>query len=183
MTPYPVSPEIRRWCQGLRLGIAVFVIGLLALYIALWVWPEIRLGANPGHFILQSSVPLQDVPMADRLLLAAAGLPYLLILGYALYRLDQLLRGFMRGEFFDIATVGHLRAFSGYLLLAKALALLTMHLRAYLMLRMPGHDKLQFSIHLSNDDVAVLLMCALFFVIARMMEEGRRLAEENREFL
>jgi hypothetical protein len=183
MSQSPVSAGIRRWCQALRLGIAVFITGLLALYIALWVWPEIRLGTNPGHVILQSAVSLQELPLADRLLLAAVGLPYLLALGYALYRLDQLLRGFMRGEFFDIASVGHLRAFSGYLLLAKALALLTMHVRAYLMHYMPGYDKQKFAIHLSNDDVAVLLMCALFFVIARMMEEGRRLAEENREFI
>ena len=31
--------------------------------------------------------------------------------------------------------------------------------------------------------LAVLLMCGLFFVVAKMMEEGRRLAEENREFV
>jgi hypothetical protein len=28
-----------------------------------------------------------------------------------------------------------------------------------------------------------VLLCALFFAIAAMMEEGRKLAEENREFV
>ena len=46
-----------------------------------------------------------------------------------------------------------------------------------------GHESVRAMVNLSSDDMAVLLMCALFFLIARMMEEGRRLAEENRGFI
>jgi len=121
--------------------------------------------------------------VSDRLLVASISLPYLAALAWAFYRLDCLLRGFERGEFFESPTVGHLRAFSGYLLLAKVLSLLAMHARVGVLTQLVGRQNLQSHINLSSDDMAVLLMCALFFLIARMMEEGRRLAEENRGFI
>ena len=86
-------------------------------------------------------------------------------------------------RFFERATVGHLRAFSGYLLLAKLLSLLAMHARVAAMVHLVGHEHVRAVVNLSADDMSVLLMCALFFLIARMMEEGRKLAEENRGFV
>ena len=188
MTPDAVSTEIRRWCRILRLGILLFVLAVLCLYAAVWIWPQVNIGHQPGQFVLQSAQAqpdaIQSLAAGDRLLLALAGLPYFLALGYALYRLDHLLRNFQRGEFFDAATVGHLRAFSGYVLVAKVVALITMHIRGFMLLQMLGPQiRAHMGIRLSNDDIAVLLMCALFFLVARMMEEGRRLAEENREFV
>ena len=95
----------------------------------------------------------------------------------------ETLAAFSRGEYFERATVGHLRAFSGFLLIAKLLALGAMHVRSAMVMHMTEAKHQLLSINLSNDDLAVLLMCGLFFVIARMMEEGQRLAEENREFI
>ena len=46
-----------------------------------------------------------------------------------------------------------------------------------------GAERMHVAVSLSSDELALLLMCALFFLIARMMEEGRRLDEENRSFL
>jgi hypothetical protein len=119
----------------------------------------------------------------DRLLIASISLPYLAALIWAFYRLDRMLRGFGRGEFFERETVGHLRAFSGFLLIAKLLSLLAMHARVGALVHLLGHEHVRVMVNLSSDDMAVLLMCALFFLIARMMEEGRRLAEENRGFI
>jgi hypothetical protein len=78
--------------------------------------------------------------------------------------------------------VSDLRAFSGLLLIAKGLALLAMHVRVGLVVHLLG-TKTRMAINLSSDDLAILLLCALFFAIAGMMEEGRRLAEENRGFV
>jgi hypothetical protein len=126
---------------------------------------------------------LADLSLGDRLLIGAISLPYLAALVWAFYQLDRMLRGFERGEFFERETVGHLRAFSGYLLLAKLLSLLAMHARVGALVHLLGQERIHTMVNLSSDDMAVLLMCALFFLIARMMEEGRRLAEENREFI
>jgi hypothetical protein len=94
-----------------------------------------------------------------------------------------MLREFERGNFFARETVSDLRAFSGLLLVAKGLALLAMHVRAATVMHLLDAKTAHLAINLSSDDLAILLLCALFFAIAGMMEEGRRLAEENREFV
>ena len=39
------------------------------------------------------------------------------------------------------------------------------------------------SLNLTSDELALLLVCAVIFLIAHLMDEGGRLAEENRGFL
>ena len=182
-----ISPAIHRLCRLIRIGGVVFVTGVVAIYLITWCWPVSA--ANGPHFMLKlhlAGLPanaLADLSTGDRLLIGSISLPYLAALIWAFYRLDRMLRGFERGEFFEQATVGHLRAFSGYLLLAKLLSLLAMHARVGTLIHVLGHENVRAMVNLSSDDMAVLLMCALFFLIARMMEEGRRLAEENRGFI
>ncbi len=181
-----ISPGIRRLCRLIRIGGAVFVTGVVAIYVITWCWPAT---AGGPHFLFKlhlgglAANALADLSMTERLLIGSISLPYLAALIWAFYRLDRMLRRFERGEFFDQETVGHLRAFSGYLLLAKLLSLLAMHARVGALVQLIGHDRVRAVVNLSSDDMAVLLMCALFFLIARMMEEGRRLAEENRGFI
>jgi hypothetical protein len=176
---------IRRLCRLIRWGSIVFITGVLGIYVLTWCWPWV---SGTGHLPLIHIAGLPSNAMAslsptERLLIAAISLPYLCALVWAFYRLGKMLSGFERAEFFERATVGHLRAFAGYLLLAKALSLGAMHLRVSVMVHVLGHNNMPVRMNLSNDDMAVLLMCALFFLVARMMEEGRRLAEENREFV
>ena len=181
------SAAMRHLCRAIRLGGAVFVIGVLGMYLFSWFMPPLPEHAHvvlvKMHLAGLSAGALQNMPTPDRLMIAAISLPYLAALVFAFWRLDCMLRGFERGEFFERETVGHLRAFSGFLLLAKLLSLAAMHARVAAMIHVLGHDKMRFVMNLSSDDMAVLLMCALFFLIARMMEEGRRLAEENRGFV
>jgi uncharacterized membrane protein (DUF4010 family) len=94
-----------------------------------------------------------------------------------------MLRQFEVGRFFERETVSDLRAFSGLLLVAKFLSLAAMHARTAIVVHLVGHENARLSVNLSADDLAILLLCALFFAIAGMMEEGRRLSEENREFV
>jgi hypothetical protein len=59
-----------------------------------------------------------------------------------------------------------------------------MHARVALLQYLLGPEKkLVTLMNLSSDDLAILLLCALFFAIAGMMEEGRRISEENRGFV
>ncbi|MEP7154591.1 MAG: DUF2975 domain-containing protein [Betaproteobacteria bacterium] len=182
-----ISPGVGRLCRLIRLGSIVFVVGVLAIYFVTWFWPSLLSGGP--HFVINMrlaglpATALAELSVADRMLIGAVSLPYLAALIWAFYRLDGMLRGFERGEFFERATVGHLRAFSGYLLLAKLLSLLAMHARVAALVHLMGHEHVRPVVNLSSDDMSVLLMCALFFLIARMMEEGRKLAEENREFV
>ena len=194
-------------CAWLRAVAAIFISVVLLIYLASWLAPGHMLPVPPPpsvaasasnsadravvphmhvmriHLAGVSSSTLAALHTEQRLILASASLPYLLFLVLAFYRLDRLLAAFALGEYFERRTVGHLRAFSGFLLLAKLLALAAMHLRGAMVAHMTDGAQRMTSLNLSNDDMAVLLMCGLFFVVAKMMEEGRRLAEENREFV
>ncbi len=176
-----ISSSLLRLCRLIRYGSVLFIAGVLALYFFTWCLPEmapfhVRLAGLPADALAQ-------LDLQGRMMMAAISLPYLAALLWAFYRLHKMLAGFERGEFFERATVGHMRAFSGYLLLAKLLSLAAMHARVHLAAHMKlisGHVGF---INLSNDDMAVILMCAVFFLIARTLEEARRIAEENREFV
>ena len=178
---------IKRLCKLIRFGSIAFVGGVLLLYVITWCWPSVTGLGHPALPVLRiaglPATAMATLSIGDRMLFAAISLPYLAALVWAFFRLGKMLSGFERAEFFERTTVGHLRAFAGYLLLAKALSLLAMHARVALMGHLLGRDKSHTALNLSSDDMAVLLMCALFFLVARMMEEGRRLAEENREFV
>jgi hypothetical protein len=162
----------------------LFVVSVIAIYAVTWLWPEVATNRHPVlHVAGLPSGVLASLSMDDRLLVALVSVPYLAVLVWAFYRLVRMLRMFERGLFFDRQTVSDLRAFSGLLLVSKALALAAMHARVALVVHLLGRDKVRVMVNLSSDDLAILLLCALFFAIAAMMEEGRKLAEENREFV
>lgn len=181
------SPAVRRLCRAIRLGSALFVLGVFGIYLVTWLFPALHSGAHgliPRiHLAGLPANAMAELGAADRLLIGAISLPYLAALSWAFYRLNRMLRGFERGDYFERETVGSLRAFSGFLLLAKLLSLLAMHARVAAYVHVLGHAELRPLVNLSSDDMAVLLMCALFYLIAHMMDEGRRLAEENRGFV
>lgn len=178
---------INKLCRWIRVGGGIFVVSVLLVYLITWCWPGMPRTGNHAMVLLHlaglPATAMAEMPVITRLLIASISLPYLLTLLWAFYRLNLMLRGFERAEFFEAATVGHLRAFAGFLLLAKVFSLAAMHARVGVMAHIQGHQHSLIKVNLSSDDMAVLLMCALFFLVARMMEQARRLAEENREFI
>jgi len=187
MTDVVRQRKLVRLCTLMRVACATFVALLAALLVTTWIWPDLVLWAHPFVLNLRlSGVPLNAasaLSTGERLAVGALGLPSLAALAWAFYRLDRLLRDFARSQFFERATVGHLRAFAGWLLVAKALSLVALHLRVAALAQFLGPRHVHAVVNLSTDDVAVLLICALLFVIAHMMEAGRDLAEENRGFV
>lgn len=178
---------IRRLCRVIRWASAVFVTGLLVIYLVSWMWPiEVGQG-HPFMFAPRlAGLPMdiaQKLDFGQRLIIVAISVPYLAALVWAFWRLTHMLRNFEAGDFFSIQTVAHLRAFAGFLFAAKILSLLAMHARVAVVTHVLEMGPRHYKINLSNDDLALLLMCALFFLIARMMEQGRRIAEENKEFV
>jgi hypothetical protein len=181
------GPQIARLCRALRAGGALFVASILGIFALTSLWPDLSWWGHPFVVSLRvSGLPinaLSALTLGQRLIVAACGVPYLIALAWAFYRLDRLLRDFGRGQFFERATVGHLRAFAGWLLVAKGLALVALHVRVAALMHFLGPGQVHAVINLSSDDAAVLLICALLFLIARMMEVGHDLAEENRGFV
>ena len=61
------------------------------------------------------------------------------------------------------------------------MSLVAAHVRVAMYAPIAGAANLSFS--MTSDELALLLLCALIFLIAHLMEEGGRLADENRGFL
>lgn len=104
------------------------------------------------------------------------GLPSLALLCYGLWQLARLAANASRGAMFDLANIVCLRRFAGAILLSTAFAIIETPLRA-LAWNTP------LSIGVSGDQLLVMLMCGLFYLVVRLMHEGRRLAQENEGFV
>jgi len=181
------SSQVRRLCWVVRaVGASLLAVVLLS-YLAPWALPDLDLWSQ--HWAKMARVgglspnAIVALTPGERFLLAAVAFPYLVCLVWAFRHLHEMLRGFEHAEFFGSATVGHLRAFAGFLLLAKALSLFAGHMRIGMYVGWTRPAPATFAFNISSDELALIVLCALIFLIAHMMEEGRRLEEENRSFL
>jgi hypothetical protein len=113
---------------------------------------------------------------------AALSLPALLVLAYGLWRLDRLLLNFRRQDLFTAQSIGHLRAFAGATLLATSLSIVELPARTLALWLLRGGAR-HMAVGVSSEQLMLMLVCALFYLITRLMQEGRRLAEENQGFV
>lgn len=119
---------------------------------------------------------------AARLLGAALALPTTLVLVYGLWRLDRLLLNFHRSDLFSAQSIGHLRAFAGATLLSTMLSIAEAPVRT-LALRLAGEGGRHFAVGVNSEQLMLILVCGMFYLITRLMQEGRRLREENEGFV
>ena len=179
------TSQIRLLCRLIRYGAVAFIVLRVALHVALWAMPELE----PLGLSMPFSVPgldwdqLHSLSGGTRFIAALIAVPYLAMLAYAVLCLLAMLRAFERAAFFDITTVQRLRGFAGALLIARVLVVPTIYARSYVVARLSGEADAHGILTFVPDDLAVLLICGVFYLIARIMEEGRRLADENRGFV
>ncbi|KQZ45070.1 DUF2975 domain-containing protein [Duganella sp. Root1480D1] len=174
-----------KWIPVLRLAVIGFVL-LQALYFVMaWLVPQgvvlagIHMVVTPKWLAPEEVAALAAGPLLVGML---ASLPVLLLTVYAAWRLDALLRALQRGAYFAVASIGHLRAFAGAALAALAWSVLDTLLRG-LSWRFLFDAKTPVNIGVSSEELLAMLVCLLFFLIAGVMHEGRRLAEENEGFV
>ncbi|MFC5476596.1 DUF2975 domain-containing protein [Massilia suwonensis] len=167
------------------------IAGVLALlqllYFTLsWLWPEAsQLGPVHISFTprgLETGV-VAGLPPALRWSGMLCALPALLLLVYAFLRLDRMLRACASGRMFALETVGHMKAFAAALLGALLLTVLEPALRALVWRLVAGGPPRPVNVGVSSEELMLVLICALFFVVASMMHEARRLAEDNEGFV
>ena len=159
----------------LLLQVSFFVLAWSALLPAsLFMQMSVR---DLSHAALRALTPGQSVAGA------ALGLPALLAMAYGLWRLNGALNNIARRAIFNLDTIGHVRAFACAMLASTGLAILEVPARSavfHYVFALPG-EKLRIGV--SGDQVLLILVCGLFYLITRMMHEGRRLAEENEGFV
>ena len=157
---------------------------LAGFFLLSWIGLPPRVGGLRVDIVPNGLLPAQLLALGggQRLLGAALGLPALLILLYGLWRLDRLLRNFRRLALFSDDSVGHLRAFAAAVPLSTLAAVLEQPARA-LALRAAGADVGAPAFCFSSEQMMLVLVCALFYLVAGLMREGRRLADENEGFV
>jgi hypothetical protein len=178
--------SIRTYIWGVRLLSAL--LGALQLTYALlaWLLPEAIHAGPVAMTFSPRGMETGDVAGLGPVLRwagIACSLPALLLLGYALLRLDRMLGACSRGRMFALATVGHMKAFTGGILGALVLTIAEPALRAAVWRFGFGSRAQKVNVGVSSEELTLVLICALFFVVASMMHEARRLAEENEGFV
>ena len=126
---------------------------------------------------------VSQMALSQRVLGIALGLPSLLLLSFGLWRLDRMLINFQRNAMFAVSTIAHLRAFAGATMLAIVLDILVLPIRSILFNLMREGRIGSIAMGMSSEQLLLLLVCGLFYLITNMMHESRRLAEENEGFI
>jgi hypothetical protein len=174
---YAALPIALRWATWLAIGGIVLASLWELLYPEGMDW---ELAAMVLTAKLETDLP-PDMPFALRgLSVSLATAP----LVYALLRLAALLGLATRGEVFSAPASAHLRSFGLWLLiatLAQSLVPMLLQLTQYWLAaaNSTGTIKLEFS----SADAWNVFMSALFMLVARVLSDGYRLAEENRQFI
>lgn len=147
-------------------------------------------GFTPAIGSMSIEITGEGVSSAARLAMSAqqraigaalAGVP-LVVLGYGLWRLDRLLLNFRRRDLFTPQSIGHLRAFAGATLASTLLTLAEPPARALAFWLLAGGER-HISAGIRSEQLILLLVCSLFYLVTRLMQEGSRLAAENEAFI
>jgi hypothetical protein len=170
-------------CNLIRALLAVCVVlqvGFFVLAWSGWLPPDAVMQVS-AKGISEQAMRALDTP--QRVAAMALGLPALLALCYGMARLARLLVNVRRGAMFDRATIGHLRAFAGATLLSTLLSIVEPPLRTVVLRFGFGARGGNYAVGVSSEELLLVLVCALFYLITNLMHEGRRLAEENEGFI
>ncbi|RPE79975.1 DUF2975 domain-containing protein [Vulcaniibacterium tengchongense] len=169
----------RRRARTVRRLLACGIAGL-ALANA-WLWWQGGAGGQYGGFGVEVDMPayLQPHP---RVALASASVLSAVLL-YGLLRLSRLMRLFERGEFFSAAATRHLRAFAWALALLVPVDVLLPPALLGLLAAAGWAEVREVRLQLEAAHFWALLGALLFLLVASLMAEARRLAEDNAQIV
>lgn len=101
------------------------------------------------------------------------------LVAYGLWRLARMLQLVARGDAFTSEAIGHLRAFALFSFISIVAAILLPPLLQLLfMLASPGRGG-RLTISFDGNDLWAVLISGLLFLVARLMREAQRIAEDN----
>lgn len=101
-----------------------------------------------------------------------------IMLLYGLSRLARMMRACERGEIFSRRVSAHLRAFSAAIVFVELLSI-TVPLQIAAVHAALGRPQSELAFAIAGEQFWSLLVATLFLVLAQILQEGARLAEEN----
>lgn len=165
--------QIRASARRLRaVALAAIVLFELMLLLAAWVLIAGRREEFSALHIQDSGLP----PLAAAFSLLLIGL----LVGIALFRLVRMLGRVEAGAPF--AAAGDLRGFAFYLLLAVAASVFVPPL-LQLGIAAASHAPHRLDLALGGTDLLALLVSALLFFVARLLDEAQRLADDHSQIV
>jgi len=130
---------------------------------------------------------LQQLSAAQLGLGIALALPALVCMLYGLWQLHRLLSALQSPEgkkqMFSLSNIASLRGFAGALALSTFAGILEMPLRLLAYKLLPESSIHKLSISVNAEELVLLLVCFVFYLVTGMLHEGHRLAEENEGFI
>ncbi|MBI3283239.1 MAG: DUF2975 domain-containing protein [Burkholderiales bacterium] len=179
--------QLFRMCNVIRWMLLIFWLVQIGFFILSWALQgPIKIGSIHMQFDLQV-LPFGETVELDgmqRTIGVLIGLPGLLTLTYAVRRLGQMISQFQKGNIFATLTINHARTFTGAALITSVLSNIEKPLRNLILnLISSGDTGYRTPIEVTSNELLLLLVCGLFYLVVGVMQEGRRLSEENEAFI
>ena len=101
---------------------------------------------------------------------------------WGLWKLKQLFTAFGKCQFYTASTIGYMKGFA-LALVASSVLQTVIHPAIALITSMESPDGLRIGIGISSAQLTQASLGVLLLVIAWVMDEGREIVEENRQFV
>lgn len=167
--------KIMKFCCTLAIPLVPIVLGVMWATFDMWA------GTHPEFVHLR---PLADPMPASSLLIgfAIAMFPGGLVM-FAAWRLRSLFASYAEGSVFTAATARCLRDFALSIILIAAAKPVTGALLSVVLTVPNPPGQRMLSISLGSDDLTTVFIGCVFLVIAWIMEEGRKIADEQAQIV
>lgn len=160
-------------------ALCLFSMLLLPTWIAIiWLEPDLfRLFAPDSNFKPESwSTTIRVIGFLISMIPSG-------VLIYGLFRLHRLFQRYATGQIFTTDAARHLKHFAVAILLQSLLQPMRGTALSVLLTFNNPPGKRSVTFHFGSDEIEALVIGGLLLVIAWIMGEGARIAEENRQFV
>lgn len=186
---YSLNMEMKKLyklCSALRWILLLFLFVQIAGSIASWFIPvPISLGFITIHFGIEGepSYPIQDLGLTLQLIGMSLSLCGPILLVYGVHHLRHTLKQIQAGAIFHEISIRNLRIFARATFCSIFFFKLEAPLRALIFNAFVSDKKFHHNFEFTSNELILMLVCGLFYLIVGLMREGQRLDLENQEFI
>lgn len=178
--------QLFRLCHIIRWLLLTFLAVQIGFFILSWVMAG-PLTVGPIHMQINpdgmSGDAVERLSYLQRFLGLLVGVPGLAALTYGIRHLGATLNDFQAGKIFASDTIRHLRTAAGATIAAVVLFNLETPLRNLAFSLADSGQNDPIALDVTSNELLLLLVCSMFYLIVGVMHEGRRLSEENEGFV
>jgi hypothetical protein len=175
-----------RFCRVIRWLMLAFLVIQVVFFLLPWiVSTPFSVGPVRMHINLDGMTrgAVATLSASQKFAGMLVGLPGLVALTYGIVRLSMTLTRLQQGRIFTADTITYLRTSAGATLLSIVLFILEKPLRGIAFNALGNGNRYPIAIDVTSNELLLILVCSLFYLIVGVLQEGRRLSEENEGFI